>query len=138
MAADDLADHADRARGVVRNARYPRRSAAPLSVGRLRRLVRFFSLEHESGVLVTGTEPNTPASRAGLRDGDVIIAFNGKPITGIDDLHRQLTGERVDEPNGAGRGTSLAPLPALSPQTDAGRGRHPVVMLKLAGATPLG
>jgi S1-C subfamily serine protease len=63
-----------------------------------RRIVRFFNLENESGVLVTGTEPGSPAAKAGLQDGDVIIAFNTKAITGIDDLHRQLTGERVDEP----------------------------------------
>ena len=63
-----------------------------------RRVVRFFNLETESGVLVTGTEPDSPAAKAGLQDGDVIIAFNARPITGIDDLHRQLTGERVDEP----------------------------------------
>jgi len=63
-----------------------------------RRVVRFFNLDNESGVLVTGTEPDSPAAKAGLQDGDVIIAFNAKPITGVDDLHRQLTGERVDEP----------------------------------------
>src|SRR5918993_3247506 len=62
-----------------------------------RRIVRFFNLENESGVLVTGTEPDSPAARAGVHDGDVIIAFNGRPITGIDDLHRLLTGERVNE-----------------------------------------
>src|SRR5688500_19102618 len=62
-----------------------------------RRIVRFFNLENESGVLVTGTEPDSPAARAGLHDGDVIIAFNGKPITGVDDLHLLLTGERVND-----------------------------------------
>ena len=49
-------------------------------------------------MLVTGMEGDSPAARGGLQDGDVIIAFNNKPITGVDDLHRQLTGERVDEP----------------------------------------
>jgi hypothetical protein len=28
----------------------------------------------------------------------LIIAFDGKPVTGIDDLHRALTDERVDVP----------------------------------------
>jgi S1-C subfamily serine protease len=61
-----------------------------------RRIVRYFNLPKETGVLVTGLEPDSPAARAGLRDGDVIIAFNDQPIGGIDELHRQLTDERVD------------------------------------------
>jgi S1-C subfamily serine protease len=61
-----------------------------------RRIVRYFNLSNETGVLVTGTEPDSPAARAGLRDGDLIIAFNDFPIAGVDDLHRQLTDERVD------------------------------------------
>ena len=32
----------------------------------------------------------------GLRDGDVIVEFAGHAIAGIDDLHRHLTGERVN------------------------------------------
>src|SRR5687767_5560716 len=62
-----------------------------------RRVVRFFNLENDSGVLVTGMEPDSPAAKAGLQDGDVIVAFAGKAITGIDDLHRLLTGELVGE-----------------------------------------
>jgi S1-C subfamily serine protease len=63
-----------------------------------RRIVRFFHLENESGVLVTGVEPGSPAATGDLREGDVIIAFGGHAITGVDDLHRQLTGDRVGEP----------------------------------------
>lgn len=60
-----------------------------------RRVVRFFNLLNETGLLVLGVEPGSPASRAGLREGDVVVEFNGQPIAGIDDLHKQLTGERV-------------------------------------------
>jgi S1-C subfamily serine protease len=30
-----------------------------------------------------------------MREGDVIVGFDGEPVTGIDDLHRILTDERV-------------------------------------------
>jgi S1-C subfamily serine protease len=60
-----------------------------------RRIVRFHDLPAESGVLVLSVEPNSPARKAGLREGDVIVAFAGQPVAGIDDLHRLLTEERV-------------------------------------------
>lgn len=60
-----------------------------------RRIVRFHKLEVETGVLVVGLEEDTPAAKAGLREGDVIIELDGKPIRHIDDLQRLLTDERV-------------------------------------------
>ena len=69
-----------------------------------RRLVRFYDLPQESGVVVISVEGSSPAGRAGLREGDVIIAFDSKPIAGVDDLHRMLTDAKV------GVGTSLTIL----------------------------
>jgi S1-C subfamily serine protease len=66
-----------------------------------RRVVRYHDLPHESGVFVVQVEPNSPAAQAGLRDGDLIVAFGDKPIAGIDDLHKLLTEEQ------AGVGASL-------------------------------
>ncbi len=60
-----------------------------------RRVVRFYDLPKESGALVLSVEENSPAKRAGLRDGDIIVALEGKPIAGVDDLHRVLTDVRV-------------------------------------------
>jgi S1-C subfamily serine protease len=57
--------------------------------------VRFYDLAVESGVLVISVEDGSPAQRAGMHEGDVIVAFDGHPIAGIDDLHRRLTEERV-------------------------------------------
>jgi S1-C subfamily serine protease len=55
-----------------------------------RRVVRFHDLLQETGVLVNSVEQNSPAQQAGVRDGDILIALNGKPIGGIDALHRLL------------------------------------------------
>ena len=60
-----------------------------------RRLVRYYDLAKETGVIVISTEPGSPALRAGLREGDVIIALEGQPVAGVDDLHRLLTEVRV-------------------------------------------
>ncbi len=64
-----------------------------------RRLVRHYQLTQESGVLVVHVEPGGPATRAGLREGDVLIEFAGQPVAGIDALHKLLTGERAGERN---------------------------------------
>jgi S1-C subfamily serine protease len=60
-----------------------------------RRVVRHFHLPQETGMLVVAVEPGSPASRAGLREGDIVVEFNGLPIAGIDDLHKHLTGGHV-------------------------------------------
>jgi S1-C subfamily serine protease len=58
--------------------------------------VRFYDLRTESAVLLVSFEPNSPARRAGLREGDLIIEFDGRKVAGIDDLHKLLTDERID------------------------------------------
>jgi S1-C subfamily serine protease len=60
-----------------------------------RRVVRFYDLPKEMGAVVVGVEENSPAKRAGLREGDVIVALEGHPVAGVDDLHRVLTDVRV-------------------------------------------
>ena len=60
-----------------------------------RRVVRFYDLPKETGALVLSVEDASPAKRAGLREGDVIVALEGKPVAGVDDLHRLLTDVRV-------------------------------------------
>jgi S1-C subfamily serine protease len=60
-----------------------------------RRLVRFHHLPVESGVLVVHVEPGKPGARAGLREGDVLVELAGKPVAGIDALHKLLTEERI-------------------------------------------
>jgi S1-C subfamily serine protease len=63
----------------------------------LRRVVRFFGLPVETGVLVVSVSEQSPAQHAGLREGDIIVGFAGQPVTAIDDLHRLLTEERIGQ-----------------------------------------
>ena len=56
-----------------------------------RRVVRYFELPLETGVLVAGVEPGSPAQRAGLLPGDLIVAVDGEPLPDVDSLHRTLT-----------------------------------------------
>jgi S1-C subfamily serine protease len=60
-----------------------------------RRFVRFYNLPVESGVLVVSTEEHSPARRAGLVEGDIIIGYGAQAIARIDDLQRFLTDEEV-------------------------------------------
>ncbi len=63
-----------------------------------RRVVRYHELPVETGIFVVSVEPDSPAARAGVREGDVIVGFDDKPIAGIDDLHRLLTEEQAGHP----------------------------------------
>ena len=60
-----------------------------------RRVVRFYDLPVEQAVLVMSVEKGSPAEAADLREGDLIVAYGERPISGVDDLHRLLTEEQV-------------------------------------------
>lgn len=48
-------------------------------------------LEQESGVMIFSVESGSPARQAGLAMGDVLVKFNGKPVTDFYDLPRLLS-----------------------------------------------
>jgi S1-C subfamily serine protease len=60
-----------------------------------RHLVRRHTLAVTSGILVFSVEPQSPAQRAGVRPGDVLVGYAGRTVGGIDDLHRLLVEEQV-------------------------------------------
>ncbi|MBV9087544.1 MAG: trypsin-like peptidase domain-containing protein [Acidobacteria bacterium] len=60
-----------------------------------RNVVRYHQLEQERGILVLSVEPSSPAAAAGLRERDIMVSLDGHPLTGTDDLQRQLTDVRI-------------------------------------------
>jgi S1-C subfamily serine protease len=54
-------------------------------------------LEQESGVMIFSVEPGSPARKAGLAMGDVLVKFNGKPVTDFYDLPRLLAEDVIDK-----------------------------------------
>ena len=73
-------------------------------------------LAQESAVMIASVEADSPADRAGLAAGDIVLALDGKPVTGADDLIRLLAGDKIGREvqmdilhNGIRRTLSLVP-----------------------------
>jgi S1-C subfamily serine protease len=77
-----------------------------------RLLVRHHRLRAASGVLVTDVMADSPARRAGVRDGDLIVALDHQVTERTDDLHRLLVGDAAGTlvPLQVLRGTELITL----------------------------
>ena len=67
---------------------------APLN----RTIARHYELKINTGALVLSAEPSSPAQKAGLQEGDVIVSLAGEPVEGVDVLHRLLGEERINVP----------------------------------------
>src|ERR671930_905459 len=60
-----------------------------------RSLARRFGLPSAHAVEILSVEPESPAARTGLHEGDSIVALGGRPVTTVDDLHRALAGAAI-------------------------------------------
>jgi S1-C subfamily serine protease len=58
-------------------------------------MARFHALGAERGVRVVSLEKGSPARKADVEEGDIIVGYDEHFVGGIDDLQRLLTEERV-------------------------------------------
>jgi S1-C subfamily serine protease len=61
----------------------------------LRKLVLHYRFPIETGVLVAGVEPASPAAAAGLEAGDIVVALDSNPTPSVDALQALLTADRI-------------------------------------------
>jgi serine protease Do len=63
-----------------------------------RRLRRAVGLEDRAGMLVRGVQQDSPASRAGVQRGDLIVALGGRPVDSLDALFGALDDAPLSQP----------------------------------------
>jgi len=82
---------------LLRHGRVRRASlgVAAQNMALQRRVARFFNLEQASAVRVIEVTRDSPAARAGIEAGDLIVQLDGNACESLDDLHRLLTEERI-------------------------------------------
>jgi len=59
-------------------------------------IVKSLKLSSSKGVLVVSMEKDSPADRASMVSGDIIIGLDDTPVASVDDLHKLLTEDRID------------------------------------------
>jgi S1-C subfamily serine protease len=64
----------------------------------LRAVTRTYHLDQATGVMVVQLGAGSPASVAGLREGDIIVSLDTHPVRTITDLHQLLTADLIDRP----------------------------------------
>ncbi len=50
-----------------------------------------FGLKSRAGALVSQVTPGGPAEKAGVKPGDVVTEFNGRPVTNTTDLQKMVS-----------------------------------------------
>lgn len=59
-----------------------------------RNLADLYKLSKPSGALIAQVTENTPASRAGIQEGDIVLSFDGRPVTRSADLINYINRSR--------------------------------------------
>ncbi len=87
-----------------------------------RRIVRYYNLAVESGILIVSFEGNSPARKGGVREGDIIIGLDDHPTAGIDDLHKLLSEDRIGHKSSLVviRGTEKLSLEVIPEESQSG------------------
>lgn len=83
------------------------------------RLRRSVGLPDRDGVLVRGVEADSPAARAGLAEGDLIVAVGGRPVTDGDELAEAIEAAGASYEIGIVRGAEERTLTVGDPATGA-------------------
>ncbi|MCM8814628.1 MAG: DegQ family serine endoprotease [Candidatus Omnitrophica bacterium] len=60
-------------------------------------LAASFGLKETKGALVSTVMPDTPAEKAGLKEGDIILEFDGKPVSDVKDLQKKVADAKVGD-----------------------------------------
>ena len=60
-------------------------------------LTRYFSIPKKQGVLIAGIDPDSPAQAAGLQEGDVILAIDGRKVVSVEDYQARLKNYGIDD-----------------------------------------
>ena len=71
-------------------------STDPVSLPR--RFAAEANLSQEEGLMIFEVEPDSPAKKAGLVVGDILVTFAQSPVTGHNDLYRLLTKDIIGKP----------------------------------------
>ncbi|MCX8170653.1 MAG: trypsin-like peptidase domain-containing protein, partial [Candidatus Bathyarchaeota archaeon] len=82
------------AKEIMLHGSYARSWLGIAGVSVNRQIAEYYDLPVEHGVLVARVTPNSPADRAGIERGDIILEFNGKSVDGIEDLQRILADKK--------------------------------------------
>lgn len=56
---------------------------------------QYHRIPNHQGIFVTHIEPDSPASRSQLMEGDIIVSFNNKPVSNSNELFKQLTNKSI-------------------------------------------
>lgn len=56
---------------------------------------RHHHLPNDKGLFIVGIEENSPASRSQIKEGDIIVSFNNKPVNSLHQLFKELTNKEI-------------------------------------------